>query len=195
MVPLFARLKSGTEQQHREIETLIDPMKNFASLEAYKAHLLKSWTFYRPLEVNLAALDWAAVGIDFDSRRKTPLLEEDMSFLGIPHSPTEERKQPLARTNLDFALGCLYVLEGATLGGQIISRHLAKLDIGPENGGRFFTGYGAKTGEMWKSFQTSATSYCVTDDQIGEAVNGAQSTFRKFRESMLVRQEQSAHVA
>jgi heme oxygenase (biliverdin-IX-beta and delta-forming) len=195
MVPLFARLKSGTEQQHREIEALIDPMKNFASLEAYKAHLLKTWTFYRPLEANLAALDWGAVGIDFDSRRKVPLLEEDIRFLRIPHSSTEDLRQPLDRTNLEFALGCLYVLEGATLGGQVISRHLAKLDIGPESGGRFFNGYGAKTGEMWKSFQTSATSYCVTDNQIGEAVNGAQSTFRKFRESMLVRQELSAHVA
>ena len=194
MSSLFACLKSGTELQHREIESIIDPMKNFSSLEAYKAHLLKTWTFYRPLEASLGALDWTAVGIDFDSHRKAPLLEEDIRFLRIPHSPAEENKQPLDRTNLDFALGCLYVLEGATLGGQIISRHLAKLDIGPDNGGRFFNGYGAKTGEMWKSFQTSATTYCITDDQIGEAVNGAQSTFRKFRESML-RQELSAHVA
>jgi heme oxygenase len=193
MSSLFARLKSGTEQQHREIETLIDPMKNFASLEAYKAHLLKTWTFYRTLEADLAALAWTTVGIDFVSRRKAPLLEEDMRFLGVPHSPTEERKQPLDRINLDFALGCLYVLEGATLGGQIISRHLAKLGIEPENGGRFFNGYGPKTGEMWKSFQTSATTYCVTDDQIGEAVAGAQSTFRKFRESML-REELITHV-
>ena len=184
MVPLFARLKSGTEQQHQEIETLIDPMKNFASLEAYKAHLLKTWTFYRPLEANLAALDWNAVGIDFVSRRKAPLLEEDMRFLGVPHSPTEERKQPLDRINLDFALGCLYVLEGATLGGQIISRHLAKLGIEPENGGRFFNGYGPKTGEMWKSFQTSATNYCVAEAQIEQAVMGARATFTSFAESM-----------
>jgi heme oxygenase len=70
--------------------------------------------------------------------------------------------QPLARANLNFAVGCLYVLEGATLGGQFISRHLATLGIGPANGGLFFHGYGAKTGEMWKSFQTNATGFCVT---------------------------------
>jgi heme oxygenase (biliverdin-IX-beta and delta-forming) len=185
MSSLFALLRSSTEQQHREIESLIDPMKNFSSLEVYKAHVLKSWTFYCPLEAELAHLDWTAVGIDFTSRRKTPLLEEDLRILGVPRPQPEENKQPLDWTNLDFALGCLYVLEGATLGGQMISRHLATLDIGPANGGLFFNGYGAKTGEMWKSFQASATAYCVTDDQIGEAVSGAKSTFGRFRESML----------
>jgi heme oxygenase len=193
MSSLLEQLKSATEQQHREIESLIDPMKNFDSLDAYKVHVLKTWKFYRSLEAALDDLDWSVVGIDFALRRKTPLLEQDLRVLSIPYSLAKDGKHSLDRTNLDFALGCLYVLEGATLGGQIISRHLAKLGIGPATGGLFFNGYGAKTGEMWKSFQTSATAYCVTDDQIDEAVNGAQSTFRKFRESML-REELTAHV-
>jgi heme oxygenase len=185
MSSLFALLRSGTRQQHREIEAIIDPMKNFCSLEAYKAHVLKSWTFYCPLEAELGHLDWTAVGIDFASRRKAPLLEEDLRILGVPRPEPEESKQPLDRTSLDFAVGCLYVLEGATLGGQLISRHLATLGIGPATGGLFFNGYGAKTGEMWKSFQASATHYCVTDDQIDEAVTGAKSTFENFCNSML----------
>jgi heme oxygenase len=186
MSSLFARLKSSTEPQHREIEALIDPMKNFGSVDAYKLHILKTWTFYRPLEAELAALDWAAVGIDFNSRRKTPLLKEDMRFLHIPHSQSEETKATFDRINFDFALGCLYVLEGATLGGQVISRHLMRLRIGPENGGRFFNGYGAKTGEMWKSFKARAADYCVTESQIAEAVRGAISTFGNYRDSMML---------
>ncbi len=178
-------MRSGTRQQHREIEAFIDPMKNFGSLDAYKAHVLKSWAFYLPLEADLAHLDWAAAGIDFAARRKTPLLEEDMRVLGVPCPEPGESSHPLDRTNLPFALGCLYVLEGATMGGQLITRHLATLGIGPQNGGLFFNGYGAKTGEMWKSFQTSAIEYCVTDDQIGEAVAGAKSTFGKYCDSML----------
>jgi heme oxygenase len=184
MPTLFERLKSGTERQHREIEALIDPLKNFRSLDAYKAHVLKSWRFYLPLEDSLAAFDWAAAGIDFLPRRKAPLIAQDLSALGV-HQPRLEEGEPLARKNLDFALGSLYVLEGATLGGQIISRHLATLGIGPANGGLFFHGYGARTGEMWKSFQRSATRYCVTEEQIGEAVSGAKSTFERFSDSML----------
>jgi heme oxygenase len=184
MPSLFERLKSGTEQQHREIEALIDPLKNFRSLDAYKAHVLKSWRFYLPLEGCLGGFDWSAAGINFVSRRKAPLIEQDLRVLGIRQPPLED-VQPMARQTLDFALGCLYVLEGATLGGQIISRHLATLGIGPANGGLFFHGYGPKTGEMWKSFQRSATRYCVTEEQIGEAVSGAQSTFERFSDSML----------
>ena len=182
---LFARLKSGTERQHREIEALIDPIKNFCSLDAYKIHVLKTWSFYCPLEDDLALLDWARAGIDFASRLKTPLLEHDLRVLGVPHRRGGEGKVSLERTNLDFALGCLYVLEGATLGGQVISRQLAKLGIGPANGGCFFNGYGAKTAEMWKLFQTSATHYCIGDDQIDEAVKGAKWTFDKFRASIM----------
>ena len=51
------------------------------------------------------------------------------------------------------ALGCLYVLEGATLGGQIISRQLEeRLAIDAGHGGRFFASYGAAVGEMWQAF-------------------------------------------
>jgi len=184
MSSLFERLKSGTAQQHREIEALIDPMKNFGSLDAYKDHLLKSRRFYLPFEGYLAVLDWSAVGIDNVLRRKAPLIEQDLRVLGVDRLRLDEA-QPLARANLHFALGCLYVLEGATLGGQFISRHLATLGIGPANGGLFFHGYGAKTGEMWKSFQTNATRFCVTEEQIDEAVSGAKSTFGRFRASML----------
>jgi heme oxygenase len=184
MASLFERLKAGTQQDHREIEALIDPMSNFASLDAYKAHLIKTWGIYQPLEAGLAALDWTAVGIDLVAREKTPLLDEDMRFLGISHVQPDDNKPTLDRANLDFALGCLYVLEGATLGGQVISTYLAKLGIGPENGGRFFNGYGKRTGEMWKSFQATATDYCVTEAQMAEAVSGAKSTFRIFRDAM-----------
>lgn len=194
MTSLFPRLKSGTEQEHRELESIIDPMKKFCSRESYKAHLLKTWALYRPLEAALAELNWSSVGIDFYARRKTPLLEEDFLSLGIPQSAWTGETLGQERPNLDFAFGCLYVLEGATLGGQYISRHLATLGIGPASGGHFFNCYGAKTGEMWKSFQTAATGYCVTEEQVVEAINGAKWTFSNFHEAMLEK-ELVAHVA
>jgi len=194
MTSLFARLKSGTEREHRDLESVIDPMKNFCSRDTYKAHLLKTWALYRSLEAALAELDWSTVGIDFSARRKTPLIEEDLRVLEVARPAWIGATFAFMRSDLDFALGCLYVLEGATMGGQIISRHLAKLGIGPSNGGLFFNGYGAKTGEMWKSFQTAGTNYCVTEDQITEAVSGAKQTFGSFREAM--HQEESVvHVA
>ena len=193
MTSLFARLKSGTEQEHRALENIIDPMKNFSCRDAYKEHISKTWALYHPLEADLAKADWAAIGIDFNARRKSPLLEEDMRVLGVPKPAWGGDTLGFDRASLDFAVGCLYVLEGATMGGQFISRHLATLGIGPASGARFFNGYGTKTGEMWKTFQTAATHYCVTEEQLAEALNGAKKTFESFREAMH-REESTAHV-
>jgi heme oxygenase len=41
---------------------------------------------------------------------------------------------------------------------------------------------------MWKSFQTSASLHCTTEDQIERAVRGAKATFGRFRDSMLKRE-------
>ena len=135
---LFARLKSGTEEQHRALERFINPFETFRSQESYKACLWKSWALYQSLEADLAPLDWRSVGIDFASRQKVHLLERDLIALGVPLPLVKKSKTLPDVVDLAFAIGCLYVLEGATLGGQIISRHLAKLEIGPGNGGLFF---------------------------------------------------------
>ena len=57
-------------------------------------------------------------------------------------------------TGTDAALGRLYVLEGSTLGGVFIDRHLAAL---PRLAGlprlHAFSPYGAETGAMWAAFR------------------------------------------
>jgi heme oxygenase len=54
---------------------------------------------------------------------------------------------------LAHALGLLYVLEGATLGGQLLRRRLGPaLGLTEERGLAFFTAYGAEVGPMWRAF-------------------------------------------
>ncbi len=51
------------------------------------------------------------------------------------------------------ALGALYVLEGSSLGRQVMLSKLAeRLDIRPDWAGHFFSGYGKQTGAMWQAF-------------------------------------------
>jgi heme oxygenase len=185
MSALFSRLKASTEREHREIEAMIAPVVSFQSMDVYKEHILKSWIFYRSIEADLTSLPWPIIGLDFDSRRKIPLLEQDLRVLGVESRPEENNQQPSESLDLDFAIGCLYVVEGATLGGQVISRLLSNSGIGPATGGRFYHGYGAKTAEMWKSFRAMAEHHCLTDIQIDRAINGAKLTFEKFSATML----------
>jgi heme oxygenase len=58
------------------------------------------------------------------------------------------------------ALGSLYVMEGSTLGGQVISRALAEAPWLPPGGLTYFNPYGDRTGAMWRSFKAAAALIC-----------------------------------
>ena len=93
---------------------------------------------------------------DMLRRIKLPLLSADLRALGVGSGALEQlpvcRDLP-ACDGLAAALGCLYVLEGSSLGGQVISRHFNhSLNLDVHNGIAFFTGYGAATGPMWQAF-------------------------------------------
>ena len=77
-------------------------------------------------------------------------------------------------------LGSLYVLEGATLGGQILSRHfVTQFNLSCRQGCSFFAGYGSETGRRWRAFCELLNSYSSPD---GDAVivQSAIQTFRCF---------------
>jgi heme oxygenase len=78
--------------------------------------------------------------------------------------------------------GCLYVLEGATLGSQIIKRLLLQhLAISSENGGAFFNAYGDRVGDMWQVFRETVSQFSVAHPQTDDAIiKSAQETFVKL---------------
>lgn len=122
------------------------------TLSGYTAVLAALVGLYRPLEAGIAGIGAESLG----GGPRTALLEDDLVYLGmtpqtvkaLPACPTLPRL-----TTLADAAGCVYVLEGATLGGQVLSRHLARhLGIAPDRGGRFLHGHGAETGPRWRAF-------------------------------------------
>ena len=140
-MPLLATLKSETATQHTSLENSLDLFERAATPEGYRRLLAQFYGLYRPMEEDLAqALAWEAHHWDFGGRRKTPWLETDLSALGldaaaIARLPVCDVLPPLAGPGA--VIGCLYVLEGSTLGGQFISRQLRQaLGIDPESGGR-----------------------------------------------------------
>jgi heme oxygenase len=138
---------------------------------------------YEPLERRLLNIDWADCGIDVGQRLKSQWLKLDLKRLG--RSAEEISCLPNCRslppaTSIPEGLGILYVLEGATLGGQIIGRRLEKeLGIGAENGGMFFAAYGDRTGIIWRDFVSVLDRY--TDDPAASVIESrAVSTFQSF---------------
>ena len=127
------------------------------TLDRYRQTLAKLLGFYTPLEERLALADWSLIGLDPTRRVKAPLLVSDLASLDL--SPEQIAELPRCHDLPDTgspagALGCLYVLEGATLGGQLVRRHVAeRLGLGPQNGCAFFAAYGDAVGPMWREYQ------------------------------------------
>lgn len=182
---ILAKLKEATREQHEALENVVDVMNSTFSMDDYGALLEKFYRYYLAIEPALPVGDLLSNGFDVESRRKLPSLERDLAALGLLH---EARKENGPRPEIpDFdgpakAFGAAYVLEGATLGGQIISRHLSThLGITPENGGSFFYGYGPDTGPMWKDFGSIITAYAESNGHENEMIEGAKETFESFR--------------
>jgi heme oxygenase len=180
--PVLLRLKSETAPQHEAIEHALDLMNEHMTAEGYRHRLERLYGYYRPLEQRLFALDGWPAALDLAARRKTPLLEIDLRALGV-RSP---ERLPFCGDLPDLpglpqAFGCLYVMEGATLGGQFITRHIQRvLGIGPENGGRFFHSYGNDVGARWKAFRAVVAAHATSPSVEDAVVRAAAETFEKL---------------
>lgn len=178
---ILQRLKSETLAWHQQVEQRVDVTHRVQSVDAYRELLVAFYGFYAPLEAELAKVDWKPLGIDWTERRKVHLLERDLSLVGVDAAEIARCDQLPALADETHALGCLYVLEGATLGGQYIERQLAQqLQMKPESGAAFFHSYGERRGEMWNLFREALVRYATTAEREDQLVRSASETFQKL---------------
>jgi heme oxygenase len=183
---ILQELKQQTRTYHIEIENQLIVLNHDLSLEQYKALLQRFWGFYLPVEARLslimASTPFAA---EIEIRKKVPLLTRDLEVIdksgaGVTGLPICENLPELAR--LSQAFGCLYVLEGSTLGGQIIARHIKeRFNFDRNNGCSFFNCYGKEVGPRWKTFSTMLTSYASTSNTEKIIIDAARDTFITLR--------------
>jgi len=178
------KLKEATREQHEQMEKTVDIMNRMLSLEDYKRLLEKFYRFYSAIEPKIAAVDLGRFGLDFDKRRKASLLENDLKNVNGKTEIVKWTDLPAVDSPAQ-AFGCLYVLEGATLGGQVIMRHLKEhLELTPENGGSFFNSYGSEVGPMWKAFGETTTKFAEQNEDDEMIINAVKGTFDSFRRCM-----------
>ncbi|KXK03409.1 MAG: heme oxygenase [Acidobacteria bacterium OLB17] len=174
-------LKEQTRAQHEEVEAAVDVMNQMFDLDAYKRLVGGFWSFYAAYEPLIPIEELRAAGFDYAERVKLPLLERDARALGLELEACNAQMPDLGSAAKAF--GSLYVIEGSTLGGQVISRHLKEtLAITPENGGEFYAGYGKETGPMWKAFGESITAFADGKSLDDEIVDSAKATFAVITE-------------
>src|SRR5262245_458536 len=184
---IMIRLRQRTLRYHLQLRQRLDLFHHLATLDDYRRLLEKFLGFYGPLEAALEKqLSRRAGGFDFDHRRKVPMLVSDLRALGVKQLMSVPRCAALpAVDSQPPAYGCLHALEIATLGGQIIARHLNRaLGVGPGSGCSFFNSYGDQSVRMWHDFGQQIKKYAVTGEIEEGMTRAAIETFVRLEQWM-----------
>ena len=185
---ILGRLREETRRLHERAERAMDLPARLASHAAYAALLARLWGFYAPVEARLGAVGGLdEIGLDLATRRKARLLRGDLAACGVDTGGIAALPACAALPalpGLPQALGCMYVLEGATLGGQFIRKEVSRhLGLGPDTGCGFFGSYGTEIGPMWRAFCKITSDYAMANPDAEDAiVSAGAETFIRFEE-------------
>jgi heme oxygenase (biliverdin-IX-beta and delta-forming) len=183
-------LRIHTRPYHERIEQALDLPGSVRNREDFQRLLVRFYGFYLPHEVRLrsytSALD--AFGIELGKRLKSDKIRDDLLSLGMSKDAIGTLPfcldLPELRT-LGHALGSLYVLEGSTLGSQVIARAFNEtIDLDIVSAMRFLSGYGPSTGSMWRSFVSALDAARLEPEDLAAAHEGAVHTFQSLERWM-----------
>jgi heme oxygenase len=158
--PILNRLREGTSDVHEHLDASLPLARADLDAERYVAILAT----FRDIQASAArelaghADGLKAFGYDVADRHEVEWLDNDLTWwstrLKVQPIETPDTAGNNAVPTLNStteAFGWVYVLEGSTLGGQVLVRHIASaLNLEPPHGCRYFTGHGADTGPRWR---------------------------------------------
>lgn len=180
---LSEQLKQFTRPNHQQLEKmLVTQLRSINTQKEYVKLLQLFYSYFGALEDKINQYIGPDKLADYFQRRKTESIASDIKKLGgTIHEKAKDQDLPKIEGHLQ-AFGALYVIEGSTLGGKIISQMMAKqLNIENTTGMSFFNGYGNDTELMWASFKESLNNQFQNQLDIDVIISAADDTFLKFK--------------
>ena len=178
---VLTTLRAATAESHGTVERTLDLLDPDLDRERLTAVLARLHGFWSAAEAGLDA--WAgrrpadAARLQWERRRRTSLFAADLAALGVAPADPAVPDLPDVPTT-DDALGRLYVLEGSTLGGTFIDRHLSGLpSLGEGVRVRAFSPYGGETGAMWHAYRQVTREHVAAGGDARRVVAAARDTF------------------
>ena len=181
---LHQQLKRETAGLHQRLEAQLGLMEPELSIHRYRRVLRTFYGFYAPVEASMVRLAAAGPPLGFPLRARCELIESDLHALGLVRRELAglPRCTDLPRLSCreDLA-GCLYVLEGACLGGQVIAQALhQQLGVDKGSGASFFVGDAEATAARWILVLTWLDGLARAGARSEEIVASACATFLTF---------------
>jgi heme oxygenase len=174
-----SHLWSYMQEDHSRVNQLVKDYLFGQELtpHRYQAYLKRLVEFYTPMEAALLSVSGLErLGLSVEARAKLPWLISDLLHVGGMIQDFGPMKAPLLDTAQ--ALGVLYVLEGATIGGQKTAQKLRTLGRSET---AFFTGYGSHTREMWQSYTWVLEAFVGQHpDLLKQVEQGVAQTLHSF---------------
>lgn len=170
-------LRNSTADAHAGLENT--PLMRAIALgdpapSEYRDYLARQLRLHRGLEGMLRSQvpdDWSRLRLS-----KSEWLEADLRALAAP-CDGRVAVVPDVRSWAE-ALGALYVIEGSTLGLQLVRRRLRHDHPALHAAGRFVAGYGDASAQHWRAFLDSLEA--LPGDAWGAAERAARATFDAF---------------
>ncbi len=177
----IADLRAATWASHQRLEKRLDIKARFGSQPAYLGHLVQMWGFCAGLEQKVGSDAFGAALPDYPDRRKLHLLTRDLAVLGIDAASIEQLPRCTSLpecVDTATAFGCVYVLEGATLGGRTLLPLVQKsMGLTADSGAAFLSSYGEAVTGMWRRFGGALDTWCETAARRERAAAAAVATF------------------
>jgi heme oxygenase len=184
----LARLKLETEADHQLTEDSIPLMDGDLVPSVYVSLLARLYGFIRGWELWTDSVDLPRFQALLQARRRSPLLIADLDHFSAKIPDFVYAGPTLDRAALPAVLGAMYVVEGSTLGGQLIAKHVERvLQLQEGRGSAYFRGYKDSTGSMWTELKNVLVE--VSDEDADLLIHAAKVVFKDFREWMRVNQE------
>jgi heme oxygenase len=180
---LRRRLRADTAQAHAELETALDLLGRASDRRRFVRVLERFLGFHMIWERSIRQRP--ALRAFYEPRSRLPHLRRDLAALGLTNA--EQAALPKCGEAASLvadeaeAIGSIYVLEGSTLGGQVISRALEGAVWAPPGGLAYFDPYPGRTGDMWRKFGAWAEAN-TPEHRHAAATAGANRTFGLLQE-------------
>ena len=187
---LREQIKKETKRCHDRIEaTPLAQVLACGSVgnAAYAAYLLGLAGIHTDIEEAASGFgEWSDYGITIAEHFRLPLLMDDLEALGS--RPRQEEGADSVGRAWDFptAVGAMYVLEGSTMGGQILAKRLMHVR-GPSGAEAtaYFQGHREMAMPRWQKFAMFLDAYGQQHpDAAGRVIEGAKQTYARIEQLM-----------